>query len=116
MKVFLHFSFISFRYNFLQKVFLVSFILLINYSSSKAQCPAGYTSATVNWDNLDYLHRNGSIYGGTNPVTGLPFVTTAMAQTQYFAIGTNRLTISTVMPVGGSASLSGDVTTHTGDA
>jgi hypothetical protein len=47
-----------------------------------AQCPAGWNTATVNWDNLDYLTRTG---------TYNTFVTNAMRDTQYFTIGVNRV-------------------------
>lgn len=79
------------------------------------QCPSGYSSATINWDYLDYLHNRTGVYSATNPVSGLPFVSSSMWQTQHFAIGTNRLTISTTIPVGGSGSLYGELTTHTGE-
>ena len=64
---------------------------------------------------MDYFHRNGGVYGGTNPVTTLPFVTVAQSQTQHFAIGTNKLTISTTIPVGTFSSVYGDVVEHTGE-
>src|SRR5689334_21531141 len=51
---------------------------------ASAQCGAGWSNATVMWDNLDYLVTTGT-YGG--------FVTPAMRDTQNFAIGVNRLTI-----------------------
>ena len=47
-----------------------------------AQCTAGWNTATINWDNLDYLTRNG---------TYSTFVTNAMRDTQYFALGVNRV-------------------------
>jgi hypothetical protein len=50
--------------------------------SAAAQCPAGWSSATINWDNLDYLTRLGSYNS---------FVTNAMRDTQYFTLGTNRV-------------------------
>src|SRR6185503_5853687 len=92
--------------------FLISFTFQIK---SSGQCAAGYTSATLDWDNLDYFHRNGGVYGGMNPVTGLSFVTTTMAQIQYFAFGTNKLTINTTIPVGTFSSQYGEVTEHTGE-
>jgi hypothetical protein len=100
----------SIRYNFLQKAVVVLFFFSIHFSAN-SQC----TNATLNWDNMEYFHRNGGVYGGTNPVTGLPFVTTAMAQTQYFAFGTNKLTISTTISVGTASSVYGDVVEHTGE-
>jgi len=72
-----------------------------------AQCPAGYSTAVINWDNLDYLHSNSSYSA---------WVSAAMRQTQYFAIGTNRLTINTSIPVGSSGTIYGDVPSHTGEA
>jgi hypothetical protein len=96
--------------------FLLLTVLLLSTSKvTLAQCGTGYTAATVNWDNLDYLHANG-YYGVTNPVTGQPFVTSSMWQTQKFAIGTNFLTTSTTIPAYAAATLSGDRTVHTGDA
>src|SRR4030095_15260918 len=110
MKPLLHFPFTFFRYNLLQKAFLFLLLLGIRFSST-AQC----TSATLNWDNMDYFHRNGGVYGGTNPVTTLPFVTTTQAQIQYFAFGTNKLTINTTIPTGTFSSVYGDVVEHTGE-
>ena len=110
MKPILHFSPIPFCYSLLYKAFL--FLLLFSIRiSSNAQC----TSATLNWDNLEYFHRNGGVYGGTNPVTTLPFVTATQAQIQYFAFGTNKLTINTTIPTGTSSSVYGDVVEHTGE-
>lgn len=82
---------------------------------STAQCPGGYTSATINWDNLDYIHNRGGVYSATNPVSGSPFVSAAMWQTQQFAIGTSSMTIATTIPVGVSGSTYGELTTHTGE-
>ena len=94
-----------------------SFLSLFTFSTHtlRAQCPGGYTSATINWDYLEYLHNRGGYYGGTNPVSGLPWVPNAAWQTQRFAIGTNNMTISTTIPVGLTGSLFGDITTHTGE-
>jgi GEVED domain len=96
---------------------LIGLFILFNFPfTSFTQCGAGYTRDTINWDYLDFLHTSSSNYSGTNPVTGLPFVTTAMAQTQYFGIAGNRMTLNTTLTAGGSGSLYGDVTTHTGEA
>ena len=51
---------------------------------ASAQCGAGWSNATVKWDNLDYLVTTGTYAG---------FVTPAMRDTQNFAIGVNRLSI-----------------------
>ena len=102
--------------NFSKIYFLILTVLYLSVSkNSSAQCAPGYTSATINWDNLDYLHANG-YYGTVNPVTGQSFVTSAMWQTQKFAIGTNFLTTSTTIPAFAAAALSGERTVHTGDA
>ena len=97
-------------------------LLIVSLSfqiKSSAQCVAGYTSASLNWDNMEYFHRNGTYYNGNNPVTGTQFITTAMAQTQYFAFGTNKLTINTTIPVGSYAPATvtsyGEVIEHTGE-
>lgn len=49
-----------------------------------AQCAAGWNSATVNWEHLDYLTRTG---------TYTAFVTSQMRDTQYFVMGVNRVKI-----------------------
>ena len=56
---------------------------LFNLRAS-AQCAAGWNSATLKWDNLDYLVTTGTYAG---------FVTPAMRDTQNFAFGVNRLRI-----------------------
>src|ERR1043165_2224136 len=119
MKPILHHSF-SYLHKRLCQAYLL--LLLVSFSfqiRSSAQCPANYTSATLDWDNLDYFHKVGpaSSYSGTNPVTGLSFVTTAQAQTQYFAFGTNKLTLSTTIPVSTTAFSGqyGEITEHTGE-
>ena len=63
---------------------IILILLLIGSLLLKAQCPAGATTATMNWDNLDYLTRNG---------TYTSFVTNAMRDTQYFTLGVNRVKI-----------------------
>jgi hypothetical protein len=116
MKLSLHKSVYSLSKNLSKLSFLVCTVLNLGaLTNSSAQCGAGYTSAIVNWDNLDYLHANG-YYGVVNPVTGQAFVTSSMWQTQKFAIGTNFLTTSTTIPAYAAAALSGDRTVHTGDA
>ncbi|MBC7827644.1 MAG: T9SS type A sorting domain-containing protein [Chitinophagaceae bacterium] len=67
------------------KVLFFPIILIAVGSVSIAQCPAGYSSATANWDQLDYLTRSG---------TYASFVTNAMMQTQNFTIGRNRFSIN----------------------
>ena len=60
---------------------VIILLLLIESLRLTAQCPAGSANATMNWDNLDYLTRNG---------TYNTFVTNAMRDTQYFTLGVNR--------------------------
>ena len=67
------------------KLFVTSLLLTASGIFSFAQCPAGSSTAIVNWDNLDYLTQAG---------TYSTFVTTAMMQTQKFAIGRNRVIIN----------------------
>jgi len=114
MKKILLNPFILFRNKFRIYSLVILFITITLPSISFSQCPGGYTSATINWDNLDYLHSFG-VYGLNNISTMQPNVTAAMRQTQKFTIGTNQLTINTLMNVKNLASLSGDVTSHTGD-
>ena len=97
---------------------LVLFFFFSIQQHSTAQCGAGYTRDTINWDYMDFLHRSGSVYGGVNPVTGLNFVTTAMISPQYFGLSENRITFTNTntLPVGGTSPFYGDVTTHTGEA
>ncbi len=93
------------------------FLLLASLAvtQSTAQCPAGYSSASINWDNLDFLHRQNALYTAS--------VTQAMAQTQNFALGTNRVTITTntvasgaPIPMGPHVTLKyGDLSNHTGE-
>ena len=116
MKPILHFLFIPIFNRYLSKIFvLIFFYFNFSVSGFSQVCGSGYTRDTLNWDNMEYFHRNGGVYGGTNPVTMLPFVTTTQAQIQYFAFGTNKLTINSTMPVGSASSVYGDVTEHTGD-
>lgn len=106
-------------YQFYYKIKLKAICLLVSVTAFVniiySQCGAGYSSATINWDNLDYIHNRGGYYSSSNPVTGLPFVTSSMWQSQRFAIGTSSMTINTTIPVGLSGSLFGELTTHTGE-
>lgn len=86
------------------KVLLFPTIFFLPGNFSIAQCPAGYSSATANWDQLDYLNRNG---------TYASFVTNAMMQTQNFTIGRNRFSI--YFPVATMAT-SGENVTNTAEA
>src|ERR1700674_236842 len=57
---------------------------LLQTTNIHSQCAAGWNAATTKWDNLDYLITTGAYSG---------FVTNQMRDTQYFAIGTDRLKI-----------------------
>jgi hypothetical protein len=79
------------------RIFLCAFFVIALAFSSRAQCPAGTTTASVNWDNLDYLPLTG---------TYTSFVPAAMSQTQKFALGLKHVTIyypSTISTLGDNA-------------
>lgn len=89
---------------------LLLFTLLLHSASLltgnvKAQC----TNAQINWDYLDYLHRNTPAY--SSYITAGMYA--SMVQTQSFAIGVNRLTISHNYT---TTNNQGENTTHTGEA
>ncbi|HKP31851.1 MAG TPA: T9SS type A sorting domain-containing protein [Chitinophagaceae bacterium] len=69
---------------YLRRTCLVLLIFLPMAYHACAQCAAGSSTATLNWDNLDYLTQSGNYSG---------FITNAMLQSQKFAIGRNRVTI-----------------------
>lgn len=102
------------KYFFTRLIIGIAFIFSFSIKGN-AQCGAGYTPVYLNWDNLDYFHANG-YYGTINPATGVAFVTAAMWQTQKFAMGTNFVTFATTIPAFNASALSGDRTTHTGNA
>lgn len=91
-------------------------IAFINAAYSNAQCGAGYTQATLNWDRVDYYWNSG----GGAPYQS--YVTDAMEMNQKFAIGPNYVTIALstndmVSPPTGSPTYgSAENATHTGDA
>ena len=70
---------------YLNRVIWLILMMVAATSVSISQCPAGAAKATVNWDNLDYLTRLGTYNA---------YVTNTMVQTQYFAIGRNKLSIN----------------------
>lgn len=89
------------------------FTLILSLGKASAQCPGGYTSAQLNWDNLDY-YWNG---GGSSTGPYQTYITNAMEQTQKFAFGTTWLTIATnnadVVTMG--TGLSAENANHTGE-
>lgn len=64
-------------------LFLFLGVALSFYASS--QCSAGYTSASLNWDALDFLNTNSGY---------ATYVSASAAATQNFAFGTEKVTIT----------------------
>ena len=92
----------------IRAMILIANILFIGLSAS-AQCGVGYSQSQVNWDNLDYLVTTGNYSG---------FVSTAMANSQNFALGPNRVTInlsSNMNPGGENGTHTGELAGFTGD-
>lgn len=77
-------------------------LMLLIFTELNAQC----TNHVLDWDYRDFFARNNS--------TVRSYVSLAQSQTQYFAFGTNRLTMSHSYTT--DASIGGDNTTHTGEA
>jgi len=71
----------------------------------------GYTQAQLNWDKLDLLYStvNAAPYGCGS---GCSYVSTAMEQTQKFAIGTTTMTLN----VSASGIIKGENTNNTAEA
>ena len=81
--------------------------LALTATQSQAQCATGYNSTSLNWDLLDYFPYTGN-YTSANGF--LP--SNAQARTQYFAFGTQRLTITHNFA---DANSLGENGTHTGE-
>ena len=80
----------------LRIIFFLSIIFSGNVKSSAQVCAAGYTRDTINWDNLDFLHKSGNTYGGKNTVApNDSFVLATMVRTQYVTLSQNLVTITT---------------------
>lgn len=77
-------------------------VLFFSAQEAQAQCGAGWNYAKVNWDNLDYLITTGNYTG---------FVSAAMSNNQYFALGRTRVGIN--VPV---ITKNGENASHTGEA
>ena len=71
-----------------RSIFALAFVLWFFLSPvyMHAQCPAGASTATVKWDNRDYLQTTLTPYYST-------WVTPAMMKSQNFSIGKNRVNI-----------------------
>jgi GEVED domain/Secretion system C-terminal sorting domain len=105
-----NFTFLNSKLTVVYKSFIAVFLLLFAGSSQNgaaAQCPGGYNQVTMNWDYLDYFTYT-NYYTSANGF--LPSL--AAAQTQNFAFGTQRLTITNNYA---AASFYGDTTLHTGE-
>lgn len=77
--------------------------------NADAQCIAGYNQVTLNWDALDYFSYTST----GNYVTNNYLTNISQAQNQYFAFGTQRLTVTNNYA---AANNLGEDVTHTGDA
>jgi hypothetical protein len=91
----------------------VSTLFTIPISKLSAQCPASYTQAQANWDNLEYYYNAGLNVAPYGYVSGgnQTYVSNAQEQTQRFAIGPNSFSIVT----SAAGIVKGDNATHTGD-
>ncbi|MBS1744129.1 MAG: T9SS type A sorting domain-containing protein [Bacteroidetes bacterium] len=71
--------------NILLRNLLMAMLFVITVTNVQAQCGAGYTRDTLNWDYLDFLQSTGSYS---------PSVTLAQVQNQRFTFGTQTVTIT----------------------
>src|SRR5688572_24678550 len=86
----------------LLKTLYISLLFLAFGQYLHAQCTTGWNAATINWEQMDYLTRNGNYN---------TFVTNQMRDTQYFAIGVNRVKIQL-----NTITTNGENTTNTAEA
>jgi hypothetical protein len=87
---------------FLLRNLSISLLFLAFGQYLHAQCTTGWNAATINWEQMDYLTRNGTYNA---------FVTNQMRDTQYFAIGVNRVKIQL-----NAITTNGENTTNTAEA
>jgi hypothetical protein len=80
------------------------FLVLAGSQATQAQCAAGYTSAQLNWDVMDFLSSTSAGYTAWYSVATFPF-------SQNFAVGPRNLNIA-VSPTS-SISLNGENATNT---
>jgi hypothetical protein len=92
----------------LKAVLIVGILIPLLINRTQAQCGAGTQQAILNWDYLDYFTYTGW-YTSANGY----LQSNAAAQTQNFAFGTQRLTITHNYA---DANSFGENTTHTGEA
>ncbi len=86
-------------------LFIPVYILGMNMASN-AQCGAGTTRDTLNWDYLDFLPNSGTY------VSPVAFLSLSQSQNQQFTFGTQRVTVTHNYSGSG---VGGDVATHTGE-
>lgn len=92
------------------KILPILYLVSILPSQAHSQCGAGYTSAQLNWDHLDYYFNSGiaiAPYGRT----GGNYVTDAMERAQTFGIGTTEVRFD----VSAAGVVKGENATHTGN-
>ncbi len=92
--------------NIHQRCFFVLLLFMVFSFTVNAQCPAGTTRDTLNWDYLDFLPYSGTYISPT------AFITLAQSQTQRFTFGTQKVTITHNYT---NNSIGGDVNTHTAE-
>jgi hypothetical protein len=96
----------SFRFRLFFSFLIYSILSLPAFS----QCPGGYITSKIDWDNRGYIHRTF--------ITD-PYITNALVQTQYFAMGkATRVTINSTHPCTNVTSTNGILgadSLHTGE-
>ena len=80
--------------------------LCIYPDDAVAQCGAGTTRDTLNWDYLDFLPNSGTY------ISPIAFISLAQSQKQRFTFGTQHVTVTHNYS---GANIGGDVITHTGE-
>ncbi|MBI1781008.1 MAG: T9SS type A sorting domain-containing protein [Sphingobacteriales bacterium] len=90
------------------QLFLTVLLCLTISGNLSAQCSAGYSTANINWDWLDFLVNTGN-YAPTSNYPGVPL---SLAQNQAFAMGKRRVVITNNFA---SANILGENTTNTGE-
>jgi hypothetical protein len=89
----------------MRKILLLGACLYLGgITGSLAQCGAGYTRDTLNWDYLDFIPNSGSY------ISPVAYTTLATSQTQRFCFGKQKLVITHNYT---GSNIGGDVTTHT---
>jgi hypothetical protein len=86
---------------------LSTLCLALSLSTAFSQCPAGYNQAILNWDYLDFFTYTGNYTSANGYLSS-----NALSQTQNFAFGTQRVTITHNFP---DANSLGENGTHTGE-